>query len=215
MLTVGKCKICGEVLHPPRRIYCSDTCAKVAANLRKKVTERKQRDVSPMYYSRVCPDCGRTVLMHIKSKRCQDCQREADKIHDREYKRAKSAGHTRKIGDMYPCERCGQMYELASGKQRYCKACAETATRNNILALKRSEQRDKLSDPVYRAQRNASRRSRWQIQHRTCCMCGATFLPPTPRRKTCSEKCQADYRKQQQRASDAKRLRRKKKEETP
>ena len=199
------CKICGAELHPPRKSYCSDQCAAEGKRQHKRVDVRKQRPAPPLYYTRTCPDCGRTCRMHIKSIRCRDCQLKANKLHDIEHHMAKAAGHTRLIGEMYPCQACGKMYKLAGGNQRYCKDCAAEVTLANIRAAKRDRKRAELADPVQRDKRNAARRINWQEQSRVCVVCSASFTPQTAQRKTCSDECQVAYRKQQQHAADLKR----------
>lgn len=202
---MAECWICCKPVSPPRRRYCCDACAAEGHRRNKYADHPKQRKGGALYYERVCPDCGSVVLMHIKSKRCTACQRAADSRHDLEHKEAKSAGHTRHIGGLYPCERCGQMYELNSGLQRYCKACSPMAVRDNINTAKREVLRVKLSDPDARDKRNAARRSAWQSQSRACVICGQSFTPPTPRRQTCSDRCQTELHRTQQHAADFKR----------
>ena len=202
---MADCCICGKPLNPTRRHYCCDACAAEGHRRGKRVAHPKQRMGGALYYERVCPDCGRVVIMHIKSKRCSACQRAADARHDLEHRQAKAAGHTRHIDAAYPCERCGQLYRLKSGKQRYCERCASIAVRGNINAAKREERRVKLADPEVRDKRNTARRSAWQSRDRACVICGRSFIPPTPRRQTCSDSCQVELRRMQQRAADLKR----------
>lgn len=198
------CWVCARPVTPPRRHYCCDSCAAEGKRRHKKPPAHRRHDTQ-IYYQRPCQDCGLVVDMHIKSKRCPACQHAADLLHDAEHKRAKAAGHTRHLGDCYPCERCGDLYVLIGSQQRYCKSCASTATRANVRAIKREERRAALADPDYRARRNIARRSSWQSQTRACAICNTAFTPPNPRRQTCSDSCQTALRKQQQHDADLKR----------
>lgn len=203
--TMRQCKICGKALQPPRRCYCGDKCAEAARLMRRRVKVRKPRPEPITYYGRVCPDCGQKVQMHIKSKRCPDCQSIADKINDAAHKRAKAAGHTRKIGNMYPCEVCGELYELASGKQRYCKQCAIRAAEEKSRAASRAWYRENGTSEEKRNERKAKRRTNWQSQQRVCLVCGAAFQPENPRQNVCSDACRKVLAKQRQRVYDARR----------
>lgn len=202
---MGQCKVCCKALKPLRRCYCGEQCAEESRLLRRRVKARKKRPDPTTYYERACPDCGHKVMMHIKSKRCPDCQRIADRIHDAEHKRAKAAGHTRKIGSMYPCEVCGDLYELASGKQRYCKQCAVRAVEERSRSASRAWYRNHGTSVQKRDERKAKRRTHWQSQQHACLVCGAAFLRGNPRQNVCSDACRKALAKQRQHMYDAKR----------
>lgn len=201
-----ECWICGKPVHPPRRKYCSDACTAEARRRQKRTNApRHHKAENPVWYDRPCIDCGKVVRMPLKSKRCPSCQYAADQAHTLEYRRRRDAGHSRKLGAMYPCERCGEPYILNSGLQRYCRTCAPSAIRANVNAAKRDERREALADPVCRERRNAKRRSGWQDAKRTCAVCGAEFAPINPRSTTCSPECQRIRKQRIQHAADARR----------
>lgn len=201
-----ECWICGKPVQPPRKKHCSDACTSEARRRRKLTNPpRRHKADNPVWYDRPCIDCGLVVRMHLKSKRCPACQHAADQAHNAEHLRRRDAGHSRKLGATYPCERCGDPYILNSGLQRYCSTCAPTAVHANINAAKRDARREALADPVNRERRNAKRRSNWRDIKRTCPVCGAEFAPANPHSTTCSPECQRIRKQRIQQASDARR----------
>lgn len=151
------CAICGKPVPKPFRVYCSAACA-AEGERRAQYSANNSHVRSGIYRWLTCPDCGVTVWRHIKCKRCADCQAEANRIASKEYHAAKSRGHTRIIGDQYPCERCGQLYVLASGRQRYCPDCAAEAVTANVRAYKRAWNHDRyFSTPEGRAYKKSLR----------------------------------------------------------
>lgn len=116
------CLNCGKPFYSLRgqALYCSDC----SSNARAKTTVRE----------RVCADCGAKFMGWPRSKRCPDCQAEAKLKYDREHKQKGSA---RKLGSVDICAFCGKEYTVEAGSQKYCKACAAEATRQNILAHKK------------------------------------------------------------------------------
>lgn len=70
-----------------------------------------------------------------KSKRCPDCQRNADRARDRQIK---ASGPVRRIGDTDICVICGKPYVICGGLQRYCPDCAPEAVRKRVNATKRA-----------------------------------------------------------------------------
>lgn len=146
--------------------------------------------VPDLYRERSCPDCGRIVIMHIKSKRCRACQDAANRAHDAEYQRARSQGKTRKLGSIDICQRCGGQYVVNSGMQRYCPDCAPSAVSDNVRASARQRYADAYQTPESRAERNARRRRQWQ-QDRVCKQCSKAFVPQYPRQVCCCESCKS------------------------
>lgn len=138
---VGVCRICGAPLPQRRKLYCSEECKREGE--RQQERERSGgRKRKPPFRLLVCPDCGRRVVRPIKSIRCEECQLEADARSNREHKARKRAGMSRKLGELYPCEACGALYQLDAGLQRYCPQCAQEQMINNIRAHKRAYNRE-------------------------------------------------------------------------
>lgn len=184
------CKICGAPLQGKRRSYCSDACARDGANIMHRVKVRKERPKSPVYTERACRDCGVVMLLHIASKRCPDCQREANLAAGRECQRRRRKEQTRKIGSTDLCQNCGNPYTVNSGLQRYCKACAGWIWKENDRETSRQVAAEKLSDTEYRDARNAKRRDAEFAQTvRTCPICGKQFKPLHSAQKACSPEC--------------------------
>lgn len=184
------CKVCGAPLPPSRRVYCSDACAKAEARAARRVKVKKERPQSSVYTERACQDCGKVIMMHIKSKRCPECQREAVRRQDREHARKRNCGQARKIGSVDLCQNCGQPYVVNSGLQRYCKSCATWIWKENDREASRQAATEKLSDAGYRNARNAKRRNvKFAVEIRTCPACGKEFKPPYPNSRACSPEC--------------------------
>lgn len=162
-----------------------------------RVKVRKERPKSPVYTERACQDCGIVMLLHIKSKRCPDCQRKANLTADRECKRREYRGQTRKIGSIDLCQHCGKPYTVNGGLQRYCKSCASWIWKDNDRETSRQVAAEKLSDADYRAARNAKRRDAEFAQAvRTCAVCGNQFKPLHGAQKVCSPECRTVMRAQ-------------------
>lgn len=198
------CKICGVEVYPPRKKYCSDACAYQAKQMRKLSPNPKRKPGGPVYYPRVCPDCGAEYDGHIKSVRCPSCQREMDKIHDAEFKRRKLAGHVRSIGSTDYCQSCGKPYTVEGSLQRYCKSCAPSAVRKNLREHTRDYNREKYASAEAREEKNKNRRVDWH-NPRICCICGQSFVPDNPSQKACSDACKAERIRQRNRLADQKR----------
>ena len=198
------CKICGGEVHPPRKKYCSDACYYRARQNRKLSPDPKHKPGGPLYYPRICPDCGAAYDGHIKTVRCPSCQREADKIHDSEFKRRKRAGLVRPIGSIDYCESCGQPYTVEGGRQRYCKSCAPSAVQENLREHNREYNREKYASPEAREEKNKKRRTDWH-KPRICCICGNSFIPNNPSQNTCSDACKSERTRQINRLADQKR----------
>ena len=199
-----ECKVCGREVLPPRSVYCSDACAREWKQRQKRVDTPRKGPGGELYITRICQDCRKEYIGHIKSLRCQDCQAEADRRASAESKRRAAYGHTRKLGSTDYCQKCGQPYIVCSGLQRYCKDCAAIATRDNIRAHKRAYNKALYSDPDKREKKNSSARKDWQTE-RTCIICGKPFVPSSSNQKTCSDECRKANVRNHQRAADAKR----------
>lgn len=195
------CAICGNPLPPGRPRYCSDACEKAYAQQREKSRTGKKPRKAP-FKILTCPVCGKVEERPIKSKLCAACQKEKDKQNWQAFMERKRAGKARTLGDSYPCEACGKLYILCSGKQRYCPDCAEKEVSSNIkrAALQRYEAA-KDADPDFLQKRRA-RRPEADPEWRTCVVCGSPFRLGEAFKLYCSPECQQKGTKAQSRESD-------------
>lgn len=155
---------------------------------------------SSVYRQCACMDCGKIVRMHIKSKRCPDCQRLANQAADRASKRRAYRGEARSLGSTDSCARCGQPYTVTCGRQRYCPDCAQSAWRENDRKASRDLARERLQDPAYRAEHYARRRKIGWNSPRACAICGKEYIPNQSRSMTCGGACAKALRAQKDKA---------------
>ena len=183
------CAICGKPLPPGRPRYCSESCEKAYTQQREKSRTGKKPRLPP-FRMLTCPICGTVEQRHIKSKLCAACQAEKDKKTYAEFVSRSRAGKSRKIGEKYPCEACGQLYVLCSGKQRYCKDCAEKEVGAHVrqAAIDRYNEA-KAGDPDFLRKRQ-ERREKADEETRMCVVCGKSFVSSTNLRLYCSKECQ-------------------------
>lgn len=156
------------------------------------------------YWTYHCKDCGVEVYGPVKSIRCPACQWEARKADAVRFKARKAAGKSRKIGEFYPCEACGQMYELRSGLQRYCKACAPIMTSLNVSRAKKIYMKEYNTTESGMAAKEASRPERQEIIC-VCAVCGHEFRGTKRTDKYCSEDCKKTAQKEYLKEYDAQR----------
>lgn len=189
------CAVCGKPLPPRRFTYCSDVCSRIATNQRKRALSTDRHGPKPKTI--ICPDCGMEAQVYSKSYRCPECQAAANARANAEFKKRKAAGKTRPIGSTDICQRCGQLYTVESGLQKYCDACATIALQEHNRAAGLAAYHKKYDGaPEQREQRNIKRRlPRYSpIQ---CRVCGREFIPETNRSAFCSPKCADAAHKQQ------------------
>ena len=117
-----------------------------------------------------CRDCGRELTGHIRVTRCPECQKEANRRNNVEYRQRKRDGKVREIGSTDICEACGGKYTVESGSQRYCKACATAVVRENCSKKSREQKMAVLNE-----------RSRAVPLPHTCTVCGKEFYPSASR----------------------------------
>lgn len=131
------CVVCGAPLPKFAKRYCSEKCRK-KAELERDRDKRQGRKPGGIYREFACMDCGKVVYGHIKSKRCEACQKEKDRKDRAAYIRRKKAGKARQIGSVDICPNCGEKYIVDSGKQKYCKKCAPFIVAENVRAAARA-----------------------------------------------------------------------------
>lgn len=176
-----KCKKCGRLFDVEKsEAYLCPECATLA---------RK----SSVYQVRVCIDCGATFEGYPRSKRCPGCNRAVCLARKREQNKH---GSLRKLGSTDKCAACGAEYVVESGMQRYCKACAEEAVRENTRAHKRAYN---AANPEILEKARAARRG-----GKVCVICGGIVPSGTPT-VTCSPECAAENRRRKQATAEARR----------
>lgn len=114
----------------------------------------------PRKLQRVCKNCGKTFTGAPRSMYCPKCSEERKKAQKRVYNERAKYGTTRKIGQEYPCEICGELYILVSGSQRFCKKCAEIRSKEvtKALAIERYNRKKDKTNPARQSRRRTERK---------------------------------------------------------
>ena len=159
------CLICNRQYHgSPGSVKCPDCVAHARATT---------------LGTRTCKTCGVSFLGGPRAWYCPDCRAERKKAQSRA---AKQRGPARPLGSVDTCTRCGKLYTVASGRQRYCKDCAQEACKavdrkqgmdwytSNRDTVKRRENRHKAAASI------------------NCVVCGKSFIP-VDASITCSSEC--------------------------
>ena len=163
-----QCKRCGvEIQVDGETAYC-DAC-------------RLAIKRESVFRERICPTCGVHFMGYPKSKYCPDCQRERNRISDRDCHRRKSRGKSRVIGQEYPCAKCGKPFTMTGGTQKYCPECAHSASMEVIRAHKRDYARE--NSEAYR-----DGKVRRHTDRTVCVICGKAFTSDRSN-VTCSREC--------------------------
>lgn len=165
-----KCKRCGGLFDTDK--LGAYMCPACAAQLR----------AEGVFRERVCSDCGVTFWGYPKSKRCPECQAAVNRARERAFKRN---GAKRKLGSIDRCEACGGEYVVESGRQRYCKKCAEAAVLDNVRAHKRAYNAEYMTEERIAA-KEANRSN-----NKVCKLCGAVFDTSGPD-VYCSSACKRE-----------------------
>jgi hypothetical protein len=103
-----------------------------------------------------------------------------------EYRKRKLAGKVRSLGSTDKCERCGKIYTVEAGQQRFCPECQP------IHALEYD--RD-TSLPFYHEHKeniNPKRNVKRRVRDNKCAWCGKEFEPINGS-TTCSEECKRQH----------------------
>lgn len=140
-----------------------------------------------------CRDCGREYTGHIRTIRCPECQAEANRRYNVEYRQRKRAGQVREIGSTAICEWCGEKYTVDAARQLYCKECAPTAIRERCNQNSREWRKVAYAGPEKRAFLNE--RSRAVPLPHTCTVCGKEFYA-IGKPLYCSEECRQEAKKE-------------------
>lgn len=181
-----KCKVCGVIFAPPapNRFLC-DACL-YAKNHRSLTI-----DV-------VCQQCGVKFRGGLRARYCPDCRAERAREADRRARQRKRDGTVRHLGSTDICVDCGKEYIVESGLQKRCKACAAIHDLEYSRATSREHSR------AHREEYNAVSKRLREDSH-VCPMCGKTFTSTNQRTKYCSEECQRESSRIQQKIADDKR----------
>lgn len=181
------CSGCGKIMPAKGESYYCDEC-------RMKI----QQGIA--LRTRTCRQCGASFTGGPRAWYCPNCRKEREVERRKKYR---SEGFSRKLGEEYPCERCGKPYILEGGLQKYCKDCAEIAVKEVMNPRKREYQRK--YDP------GNEKRHAVQDGNRLCVICGK----PIPAERattptvTCSDECDTERRRLIQNEADIRRGRRK------
>ena len=187
----GICIMCGKPLPKGRSVYCSDLCR--SRHERERAKEGKNRKKGGAYIWRTCTDCGTIFYGNIKSFRCPNCQYDANLKHAAEHRKRNRAGTTRPLGSTDLCAWCGKPYIVKSGRQKYCPACREIATKDAIQKHAVENYNAKIKNN--REKRDEiNKRKRWVPTEIFCKNCGNSFIPKHGR-QFCSDKCKVEYEK--------------------
>lgn len=184
------CEVCGRELTGRQMRYCSLDCRRKANSSREKAA-RLQLGKLPGNHQKpepkVCADCGSTFYGYPRSYRCPACQAEANHRHNIEHYWRKKAGHTREMGSISSCERCGAKYIVESGLQRYCPACAKEVWKED--ALRRYHQDKDAINERRRPSRAETYKKAVESRVRVCAICGNEFTSSLRHRLYCSGEC--------------------------
>lgn len=139
-----------------------------------------------MIQDRTCKTCGTVFQGGPRAYYCPVCRAERRKVSDRRCHQRQREGKTR-VGKPDTCERCGSVYTVYSGLQRFCKACQK------IHAL----EYDRATSIQFYRQHcdriNPIRMVRRRKGPAICVICGKEFKSPTCT-TTCSPECRRNAR---------------------
>ena len=160
-------------------------------------------------HQKICKRCGTAFMGRPAAKYCSDCRLEVKRERERAF-RHKSKEAIRKLGSVDKCLKCGKEYIVTAGKQKYCPACAEEATRENI----RTERKIYMQEKRESSPKLVKEWKRTKYEERHCLVCGDIFTPKTYKQKAC-EKCKEIFNKYKQYLVECRRTRTKEKNICP
>lgn len=185
------CAVCGAELPKGRRKYCSERCRAKAEKARAKENYVQIRGAAGVFREGlICMDCGRAYDGTIKTKRCPACQEKANQRHNAEYRERAKVGAQRKIGSTDLCARCGKPYVVEGGLQRYCKACAQIAFKENKQAITRKSNKEYYANSERRQEKLEASRIKRPLTE-VCPICGKQFEAKNGE-KYCSDECRRE-----------------------
>lgn len=179
-----KCQNCGKTVQADgEKAFCPEC--------------RMELKKASVLQERTCMACGVQFLGGPRAWYCPECRRERQKKQSREYKRR---GAARPLGSVDLCKVCGKEYIVESGRQMYCKDCAEDAIKT--VARAQSVAYNKINKDRLTALKKERKENR-----RVCQVCGKVFYSKQPT-VTCSEFCARCMKSYNQAMADHKRGRR-------
>lgn len=150
-----------------------------------------------MLMTRTCNSCGRTFQGGPRAYYCPECRDRRRREQAESYRRRKRSGDTRPLGSMDKCERCGNVYSVMSGNQRFCEKCqpihsAEYDRETSISFYHENKERINPPRKIKRRKTNS-----------TCSWCRKEFEPVNGS-VTCSDECRRQHKNRQAREWSAK-----------
>lgn len=185
-MRIIQCKRCGKIIEATgEQAYCEE-CRKIIKS-------------ESVMRTRICKECGIEFTGGPRASYCPECRKERQKKADRERKKRKTS--TRPIGGIDTCEICGKEYIVSSGRQKYCKECAENAIKEKVRAHKKIYMQE-------RREINEERKKERKENRKICLICGRAFQAET-NTVTCSKECAEKLKKIRQEEADIRRGKRK------
>ena len=133
---------------------------------------------------RVCKSCGVTFMGSPRAWYCPKCREIRTKEAN---KRCKMSKTVRRIGSTDICSVCGKEYTVNGARQKYCKDCAEEATKKVVRAHK-IEYNRAHKETLY------PHKEKMRNNGYVCVVCGKIFDKSTPT-VTCSPECRIQLKK--------------------
>ncbi|OKP97767.1 hypothetical protein [Paenibacillus sp. P46E] len=141
-----------------------------------------------MMQDRTCSTCKRVFPGGPSALYCPACRKERQRIYNNEHKRRKRLGLTRELGSSDTCERCGKLYTVQGGNQRFCEECQP------IHRLEYDAQTSIVFYHQNKVEINPVRNERRRIGLVSCIICGEEFDAEGTNRLTCCEEHAQEYR---------------------
>ena len=185
-MRIIQCKRCGKIIEATgEQAYCKE-CRNIIK-------------AESVMRTRICKECRIEFTGGPRASYCPECRKERQKKADRERKKRKTSA--RPIGSIDTCEICGKEYIVSSGRQKYCKECAENAVKEKVRAHKKIYMQE-------RREINEERKKDRKENRKICLICGRAFQAET-NTVTCSKDCAEKLKKIRQEETDIRRGKRK------
>ena len=161
-----KCQLCDRIFYATKAVCYCDEC-------------RADAKAAGFYAERTCETCGMSYTGYPKSVYCPSCMDKRKRIQKKEYQERTKAGTARTIGSTDICRTCGEEFIVNSGRQLYCKKCAEAAIKQ--------VSREKARARYYANKERYKERKKKLLENRKVCrVCEKKIAG---RSSYCSEEC--------------------------